>query len=156
MSFSFLNAQNSLVDLSNDEKQNILQVNPSFNTLDGQQLLQQVGDVNQVYIQQMGYNNTAVTQVVSSRANVEIYQIGDDNSVFSYYNAGTINSEIVQQGNANTFFETALGGAFEEVNSINSQIGDNLTLTKIGSNSISNNISINMAGNNKTISVISF
>ncbi len=154
---SLLFAQESLDAISNDGRQSLLQNNATLDTsVNGQQLLQQVADVNQVFVQQIGENNVAITNVVSSKANVIIEQTGADNTVFSFYRAGTINSEIIQQGNSNSFFETVVGSSFQGVNSINSQIGNNLTLTKFGSNSISNNISINMTGNNRSISVLSF
>lgn len=149
-------AQDALYDLSEDGRQNVLQNNGTFARVNAQSLLSQVPDINQVYITQVGENNVAITNVISSKSTVIIDQEGQDNTVLNFYSAGTINAEIIQRGLGNTFFETVVGGPLEEVNSINSQIGNNLTLNRIGSNSISNNISINMTGNNKTISMFSF
>ena len=148
-------SQNALQDLSSEERQSVLQRTSVFNIVDSQALLQ-IDDVNQVFIQQVGEGNEANTTVISSKSNVIINQNGKNNTAYSFYRAGTINSELVQDGFSNSFFEIVNGNSSQEVNSVNSQIGDNLTLNKFGSNTISNNISINMTGSNKTISVFSF
>lgn len=109
---------------------------------------------NAVLIQQIGYNNSIYTQTRSESSNLALTQNGDFNEIELVVNAPTINANILQNGNNNNIqdniYYSNLG---VKLNAI--QQGNNLTINRIGVNSLSNNLQLIQEGSFKTITVIS-
>ncbi len=109
---------------------------------------------NLVLIKQIGDFNVINTNTQSQSSNIELLQKGDLNSINIVVNAPSIETDIRQNGNNNSVIDniyyTNLDVSLKLI-----QNGDNLSLNRIGVNSLSNKIQLLQEGNNKTITVIS-
>lgn len=109
---------------------------------------------NAVFVEQIG-SNEAIISVTSSQSNVEVFQKGNNNYVDLDYKAAEISSLVVQEGNNNTATDY-VHYSQDAANTVITQYGDNLTVQKFGSNSITNGLQINMTGSDKTVIVNSY
>ena len=109
---------------------------------------------NSVFINQIGYNNYINTQTTSKSSNIELNQNGDFNFIDINVSAPSITENIIQNGNNNSVTDNIYYSNLEVgLNLI--QNGDNLSLNRIGANSISNRLQLVQEGSFKTITVIS-
>lgn len=107
---------------------------------------------NITYIQQIGNQNYSNVNLQSNHSNFRVYQNGYNNEVDITKSAYTINELVVQNGDNNSIYERSYYS-----NVVNSQViqtGNNNEYLSMGSNSISDNLKINIRGNNKTVIVL--
>lgn len=107
---------------------------------------------NITYIQQIGNQNYSNVNLQSNYSNFRVYQNGDNNEVDITKSGYTINELVVQNGDNNSIYERSYYS-----NVVNSQViqtGNNNEYLSMGSNSISDNLKINIRGNNKTVIVL--
>ncbi len=81
-------------------------------------------------------------------------QHGDNNNIDLSINAPSITGKILQNGNSNTVLNSIYYTNMN-VNVNDQQIGDNLTINRIGINSLTNKLRLVQQGSSKTITVIS-
>jgi len=109
---------------------------------------------NSVNISQIGFNNYINAQTKSDYSNIELVQNGDSNFIDIHVNAPKVSENIIQNGNNNTFSDiTYYSNLNVEMQLI--QNGDNLSLNKIGVNSLTNKLQLVQEGSFKTITIIS-
>lgn len=109
---------------------------------------------NNVVIQQVGFNNTLYSSTVSESSNLELYQKGDFNDINLTVNAPSVTANILQNGNNNRVLDNVYYSNLD-VGLQAIQNGDNLTINRIGVNSLSNKLQLIQEGSYKTITVIS-
>lgn len=133
-----------------EEQFNVLNTYDRLNFNNNTEINQQ----NSVIIQQIGDYNTVYSQTQSQSSNLELIQIGDFNNIQLEVNAPTINGRIIQNGNNNSVLDVIYYSNLDVgINAI--QNGDNLTINRIGVNSLSNKLQLVQEGSFKTITVIS-
>lgn len=137
---------NSHSEFFNKYSINLNQLNTTSNLLSNEQngiLIQQIGDYNRIY-----------AQTQSNSSDIELIQFGDNNNIDLSINAPSITGKIIQNGNSNTVLNSIY---YSNMNvSVNDQqIGDNLTINRIGINSLSNKMHLVQQGSSKTITIIS-
>ena len=147
-----LNDTNSVLLTSDAEFLNILtsvnlqQLSPANNSIINQQ--------NEILIQQIGDFNTVYTQTQSSTSNLELFQFGNYNEIDLIINAPSIKGTVLQNGNNNSVIDNIYyTNQNVELNVI--QNGNNLSLNRIGVNSLTNKIQLVQEGSFKTITIIS-
>lgn len=117
-------------------------------------LAQKTSSINQVAtIQQIGNYNTNVLTIKASTSNFSVIQNGDFNAVDVTKYANSLTEYIIQNGNNNFISEYAIYS--NNVDSQVTQTGNNNNYLSYGSNSISDNLKINIKGNDKTVIVLS-
>ena len=125
-------------------------INQSLNTSDSGLLNQN----NQVVIQQIGNNNVSNLQTRANTSNIELIQNGNFNRTLLSVNAPSIEERITQNGDNNSVLENIyysnLPVGLDVI-----QNGDNLTVNRIGTNSLTNRMQLIQQGNSKTITIIS-
>ena len=109
---------------------------------------------NSVVINQIGFNNYINAQTQSDYSNIELYQNGNSNVIDVNVVAPSITENIIQNGNNNSVTDN-IYYSNQNVKLQLIQKGDNLSLNRIGANSISNKLQLVQEGNFKTITVIS-
>ena len=109
---------------------------------------------NSVKINQIGYNNYINSRSQSNYSNIELYQNGNSNLIDINISAPSISETILQNGNNNSVTDNIYYSNLE-VGLKLIQNGDNLSLNRIGANSISNRLQLVQEGSFKTITVIS-
>lgn len=109
---------------------------------------------NNVVIQQVGFNNTLYSSTVSESSNLELNQKGDFNDINLTVNAPSVTANILQNGNNNRVLDNVYYSNLD-VGLQAIQNGDNLTINRIGVNSLSNKLQLIQEGSYKTITVIS-
>lgn len=109
---------------------------------------------NAILIQQIGNNNYIYSDTQSNSSNIELIQHGDNNNIDLSINAPSITGKILQDGNSNTVLNSIYYTNMN-VNVNDQQIGDNLTINRIGVNSLTNKLRLVQQGSFKTITVIS-
>ena len=113
-----------------------------------------VNERNAVIIQQIGDNNQVFSRTTSQSSNINLYQKGDFNTVSLDVNAPTIEANVVQNGNDNYVLDYIYYSNLDvKLNAV--QNGNNLTINRIGVNSLSNKLQLVQEGSFKTITVIS-
>jgi len=124
---------------------NLNQVDPSSATqnLQNEILIQQIGDYNRVF-----------SQVQSESSQLGLIQNGNFNTISLEVDAPTINTNVIQNGDGNTVLDNIYYSNLD-VNMNAIQNGNNLSLNRIGVNSLSNKLQIVQEGNFKTVTVIS-
>lgn len=143
-SSDMLNTNNELFNLVSSINSNQLITND--NVLSNQQnaiLIKQIGDYNWIY-----------SQTQSNSSDIELIQYGDNNTIDLSINAPSITGKIIQNGNSNTVLNSIFYTNMN-VNVNDQQIGDNLTINRIGINSLSNKLHLVQQGSSKTITIIS-
>ena len=109
---------------------------------------------NAILIQQIGNYNRIYSQTQSNSSDIELIQYGDNNNIDLSINAPSITGKILQNGNSNTVLNSIYYTNMN-VNVNDQQIGDNLTINRIGVNSLTNKLRLVQQGSFKTITVIS-
>lgn len=109
---------------------------------------------NSVFIQQVGYGNSIYTQTRAQSSNLQLSQNGDFNDIDMFVNAPNVNANVFQNGNSNTVLDNVYYSNLDvKLNAV--QNGNNLTINRIGVNSLTNKIQLVQEGSFKTITVIS-
>ena len=109
---------------------------------------------NEILIQQIGYNNTVFSQTQSQSSKIELLQNGDFNSVYLDVNAPRIDAKIIQNGDSNLITDNIYYSNLDvKLNAL--QNGNNLSINRIGVNSLSNKLQLIQEGSFRTITVIS-
>lgn len=109
---------------------------------------------NAILIQQIGNYNRIYSQTQSNKSDIKLYQFGDFNEIDLAINAPKIGGKIIQNGNSNTVVNSIYYTNLDvNVNAV--QNGNNLTINKLGINSLSNKLQLAQEGSFKTITVIS-
>lgn len=110
---------------------------------------------NQVFIDQVGRQNSANVQVTARETNVQYNQSGIGNSIDVSVNLQTYNSVVNQSGNYNQVFDQMWDSEANASLQLNQQ-GENLHFERFGTNSIGNKLEFNMTGNARSIIVRNF
>jgi hypothetical protein len=140
---NFISQQENLNILNNI---NLNQYNSASNLRTSQE--------NAILIKQIGNYNRIYSQTQSESSDIRLVQLGDFNEIDLSINAPSINGKIIQNGNSNTVLNSIYYTNLDvSVNSL--QNGNNLTINKIGINSLSNKLQLVQEGSFKTITVIS-
>ena len=135
--------------------------NERFNVLSTMEFNQQanlssspVNQRNTVFIQQIGNNNRVYSQTQSQASRINLYQNGDFNRVEINADAPSLDTFVIQNGNNNYVLDNVYYSNLEvKLNAI--QNGNNLSINRIGVNSLSNKLQLVQEGSFKTITVIS-
>ena len=113
-----------------------------------------INEQNAVIIQQIGDYNNVYSQTQSQSSKLELIQNGDFNNIQLEVNAPSINARVIQNGDNNTVLDNIYYSNLDvRLNAI--QNGDNLSINRMGVNSLSNKLQIIQEGSFKTITVIS-
>lgn len=111
---------------------------------------------NAVFIQQVGFNNNAISNTRSVASSVNLFQRGANNDISVNVSAGLVSENVFQTGFNNKFIDLNPSNNRTHQATV-FQRGSNQNLIWMGSNSISEKLSINMQGNSgKTIIVRNF
>ncbi len=142
---SSINSENERLNiLSNMEFNQLNLVNSGFN----------LNQENTVFIQQIGNNNRVFSQTQTESSKINLFQNGDFNNIEINGSAPSIDAFVIQNGNNNNVLDNIYYSNLEvNLNAI--QNGDNLTINRIGVNSLSNKLQLVQEGSFKTITVIS-
>lgn len=108
---------------------------------------------NNVYVQQIGNNNNSNINLKSSNVDVSLNQLGNNNSVDLNKSGQEINQFILQNGNSNVVTDFNYKSN-NTINSNYSQVGNNLNITSVGSNSISEQLIIKQRGNSGSVIIL--
>ena len=113
-----------------------------------------INEQNAVIIQQIGDYNTVFSQTQTPSTKLELIQNGDFNNIQFEVNAPSINARVIQNGDNNTVLDNIYYSNLDvKLNAI--QNGDNLSINRMGVNSLSNKLQLIQEGSSKTITVIS-
>ncbi|UAM99144.1 hypothetical protein K8354_04795 [Polaribacter litorisediminis] len=110
---------------------------------------------NNIFLTQIGNMNEAYTTINSSESTLNILQEGNKNNIDINLKANKISGNILQKGNYNKITDYNYVRS-EFIDSKYSQMGNNLTIEKFGSNSLTDAITINLKGNNRTVLIRSY
>jgi len=108
-----------------------------------------------VFITQIGDNNIINSFTVSEINNSVFVQNGDQNNILVLSTAAEINQRISQTGQ-NNYFQSYSNNPYSTQNIKINQQGINQDITVFGDNSMSQNMTINMQGNDTSIIVRNF
>lgn len=109
---------------------------------------------NSIKITQIGNQNINQNTIIANQSNIQVYQNGHFNSTDIYRVETEVNEFLYQNGNRNTIHEMSIGN-YNTIENQYIQNGDNNRITSFGSNSISENLKIQINGNNTSVIVIS-
>jgi hypothetical protein len=109
---------------------------------------------NSSVITQIGNQNFNQNTIITNQSNIQVFQIGQFNSIDIYRNETEVKERIYQNGNHNTVHEMSIGN-YNTIENQFIQNGDNNRITSFGSNAISDNLKIQINGNNTSVIVIS-
>ncbi len=110
--------------------------------------------INSITITQIGNQNINQNTIIANQSNIQVYQNGHFNSTDIYRVETEVNEFLYQNGNRNTIHEMSVGN-YNTIENQYIQNGDNNRITSFGSNSISENLKIQINGNNTSVIVIS-
>jgi len=144
-SSEILNSENEFINILNSVS--LTQISPIENSVSNQQgndiLIRQIGDYNRVF-----------SQTQSSSSSLELLQYGNSNEIDLVINAPSINGTVLQNGNNNSVLDNIYyTNQNVELNVI--QNGNNLSLNRIGVNSLTNKLQLVQEGSFKSITIIS-
>mgnify|MGYP003453681938 CR=1 FL=1 len=108
---------------------------------------------NSAIITQIGNQNHNQNTVIANQSFIQVYQNGHFNSTDIYRVEAEVNEFILQNGNGNTIHEMSIGN-YNTIDNQYIQNGDNNRITSFGSNTISENLKIQINGNNTSVIVI--
>ncbi|NNL16163.1 MAG: hypothetical protein HKO81_05940 [Flavobacteriaceae bacterium] len=139
-----LNSDSNLVNVLNTVA--LTQINSIENSVSNQG--------NDLIIRQIGDYNRVFSQNQSSSSNLKLSQYGNYNEIDLIINAPSIKGSILQNGNNNSVLDNIYyTNQNVEMNVI--QNGNNLSLNRIGVNSLTNKLQLVQEGSFKTITIIS-
>ncbi|MEL4307277.1 hypothetical protein [Joostella sp. CR20] len=107
---------------------------------------------NGVYLSQVGDYNSASVALKASEVNYNLQQNGNQNNVNQMVVAQSITQNVTQQG-ANNYVQEIAYNPNNAMNTQTIQEGNNLLVEKYGSNSIGDNMTIKMTGNDRSVIV---
>lgn len=108
---------------------------------------------NATLITQIGNQNQSQNTIIANQSIVQVFQNGHLNTTEIYRVENEVYEYIYQNGNKNTIHEMSMNN-FNFIENQYIQNGDGNRITSIGSNSISDNIKIQINGNNASIIII--
>ena len=108
---------------------------------------------NSALITQIGNQNYNQNTIIASQSFIQVYQNGHFNSTDIYRFEAEVNEFILQNGNGNTIHEMSMGN-YNTIENQYIQNGDNNRITSFGSNTISENLKIQINGNNTSVIII--
>lgn len=108
---------------------------------------------NITIITQIGSQNFNQNTIIANQSLIQLYQNGHFNSTDIYRVEAEVNEFIIQNGNGNTIHEMSIGN-YNTIDNHYIQNGDNNRITSFGSNTISENLKIQINGNNASVIVI--
>lgn len=109
---------------------------------------------NNAIITQIGNQNHNQNTVIANQSIIQVYQNGHFNLTDIYRVENEVNEYIIQNGSGNSINEMSIGN-YNTIDNQYIQNGNNNRITSFGSNSISENLKIQINGNNAAIIVIS-
>ena len=112
-----------------------------------------VSNQNTALITQIGNQNWNQNTIIANQSNLQVYQNGHYNTTAIYRMENEVNEFIFQNGNNNSINEMVLG-SYNSTNNHLIQNGNNNRITSFGSNSISEDLKIQINGNNTSIIII--
>lgn len=139
LSSVFSSKENSLFQLSK------INANKQENT--------SAGLPNTIYVEQIGNNNNSNVNVNSNIVALNLNQFGNYNSIDLNKSAQEVNQFILQDGNSNTVTDFNYKSN-TTINSNYSQVGNNLNIVSIGSNSISDQLIVKQKGNSGSVIIL--
>ncbi len=107
-------------------------------------------DLNNIYIEQVGTDNTIYTSITAQSSDIKLYQTGNNNTIDITEYSKNIEKEIIQTGTYNTVIDYS----FNRESSTNLELiqeGSNLNFERFGTNELSKSLKFKMTGNAKTI-----
>lgn len=110
---------------------------------------------NEIFIQQIGVQNTIASNITSTSATVNLNQNGNHNFIDLNITAKSYLSDLDQTGDYNNIFENIYAPS-SNISLNLSQNGTNNHFERYGSNSIGDKIEFNMNGNDTAIIVRNF
>jgi major curlin subunit len=108
---------------------------------------------NSAIITQIGNQNHNQNTIIANQSIIQVVQNGHFNSTDIYRVEAEVNKFIIQNGNRNTIHEMSIGN-YNTIDNQYIQNGDNNRITSFGSNTISENLKIQINGNNASVIVI--
>lgn len=112
-----------------------------------------VPEKNSVIVTQIGNQNWNQNTITANQSTIQIYQNGQFNATDIYRIENEVNEFIIQNGDYNSINEMAIGSYNSTTNHL-IQNGDNNRITSFGSNSISEDLTIKINGNNTSLLII--
>jgi hypothetical protein len=141
-------------DFTTEQEQYNFLSNFNYNQLNLNDNASIINQQNAVFIQQIGNFNQVISQTQSQSSNLELMQNGDFNNITLKVNAPDINARVIQNGDNNSVLDYIYYSNLDvKLNAV--QNGNNLTINRIGVNSLSNKLQLVQEGSFKTITVIS-
>ncbi|MFD2187932.1 hypothetical protein [Aquimarina celericrescens] len=149
-----VNKENEILITDQDKFITLLQINNI--EFQGRQDFSSIATgTNTVFIQQIGANNSAISNIVAESSDINIFQNGNENKVEIEESAREIEKLITQTGNNNIVYDFSFNpNASTSLELI--QEGDNLIFERFGTNELSKNLKFKMTGEARTIIVRSF
>lgn len=139
-------------DLSTEEEQYNVLNSFNYNQLFNDKAL--INQQNAVFIQQIGNFNRVFSQTQTQSSNLELVQNGDYNSILLDVNAPNLDASIHQNGDNNLVLDYIYYSNLDvKLNAL--QKGNNLTINRVGVNSLSNKLQLVQEGSFKSITIIS-
>mgnify|MGYP003629966842 CR=1 FL=1 len=127
----------------------------SFIASQNQQAASQTTSGSSVFINQVGENNDAQIDVQARNSLINIFQSGMSNLTLIDVSAFEITQNITQNGEENRFYNFSSNpSALQNMEVI--QNGVNQDITVFGENSLSENMKINMQGNDRSLVIRNF
>lgn len=108
---------------------------------------------NSAIITQVGNQNINQNTILANHSIIQVYQNGDFNTTHIYRVEANVNEFIIQDGNQNSIHELSIGN-YNTIENQYIQNGNNNRITSFGSNSISENLKIQINGNNASVIII--
>ncbi len=110
---------------------------------------------NSIYIQQIGLDNSTSAYIQSENSELNLLQNGNSNHVKIDVTGKTVLHNLVQNGNNNFLMEYGNSAHLNLERSI-IQDGNDQGVVIFGSNSLTDNIILNLQGSSKTITIRNF
>lgn len=136
--------------LTNNEYYHLLNNQTSFSGFNTQET-----QGNSVFISQIGNDNQIISVATTDKENSSFTQIGNSNSIYISAVAKELNQQILQVGEANYLQNYSFNPSVNQNIQV-SQQGINQDITIFGENSMSENMIINMQGNDSFIIIRNF
>lgn len=105
---------------------------------------------NQVFISQIGNNNSFNSNIRSVKSNLAVFQTGNNNEAVIDQDAVNLKESVIQFGNNNVFYDLGSSLKLSHDGQI-IQRGNNQRLLWLGDNSISDRLRVSMQGNNQRV-----
>jgi hypothetical protein len=114
-----------------------------------------IANSNSVYIEQIGIDNIINTNIRAESSEINLVQNGNSNTVDLSVNAKTMVHNIMQNGTNNYLQEYSNTSNLNLERNIQ-QNGNDQRVVIYGSNTLTDNIILNLQGNSKTVTIRNF